>query len=181
MGGMTCRASLIKGKYAGEPRAEGLHGSGGHVTQSYSTVVWEVGDCTTLLNTPEFSSFPEICYQIYRRFNKMYFKQSTKITTIKTAKLSLINGSSLKEVGCSIGEGFFSEYIVVFFFPSVAVFHWTMTEVEVIVYPTLHWYVYVNTAQETDKARIQRQFSRRRKGGSSIQNAKHPFVNWWTF
>lgn len=52
-----------------------------------------------------------------------------------------------------------------------------MTEVEVIVYPTLHWYVYVNTAQETDKARIQRQFSRRRKGGSSIQNAKHPFVN----
>lgn len=116
MGGMTCRASLIKGKYAGEPRAEGLHGSGGHVTQSYSTVVWEVGDCTTLLNTPEFSSFPEICYQIYRSFNKMYFKQSTKITTIKTAKLSLINGSSLNKVGCSIGEGFFSEYIVVFFY-----------------------------------------------------------------
>lgn len=47
---------------------------------------------------------------------------------------------------------------------SVAVSHWMMTEVEVIVYPTLHWYVYVNIAQETDKACIQQQISRCRKG-----------------
>lgn len=63
---------------------------------------------------------------------------------------------------------------------SVAVSHWMVTEVEVIVYPTLHWYVCVNTAQETDKACIQQQISGCRKGGSS-QNVIHPLVNWCTF
>ena len=167
MGGMTCRASLIKGKYAGEPRAEGLHGSGGHVAQSYSTVVWEVGDSTTLSNTPEFSSFPEIYCRISWPFSRIYSKQSTKIVTIKTTNLS--HKQIKRKEGCVLYRRmFFSEYIVVFFFffTSVAVLHWMMTEVEVIVYPTLHWYVYVNTAQETDKARIQQQISRRRKGGA---------------
>lgn len=60
MGGMTSRASLIKGKYAVKPRAEGLHGSGGCVTQAYSKVICEVGYSMTVLNTPEFSSCPRI-------------------------------------------------------------------------------------------------------------------------
>ena len=115
MGGMTCRASLIKGKYAGEPRAEGLHGSGGHVAQSYSTVVSEVGDSTTLSNTPEFSSFPEIYCRISWPFSRIYFKQSTKIVTIKTTNLS--HKQIKRKEGCVLYRRmFFSEYIVVFFF-----------------------------------------------------------------
>lgn len=55
-----------------------------------------------------------------------------------------------------------------------------MSEVEVSVYPILHWYVCVNIAQETDKTCIQQQISMSSEREQYPKcRLKHPFVNCW--